>query len=1700
MTSFSDGVSNFAEGAIGGLAKSMLGSENTRRALSSSAAALLETIEKTAQRSYINSGFANAAKSKPNGKTIISQSPESIVLIKKKMFSSIAENFDASIMDKDERFFIRAAKKLFENKCNEIANYEKLTKLNDVIKKYGVITSPMANIILSTINGIEGSEFNEPGGGWSGFVSIRNELIKHPEAMQKIRQALLLGGFEATTTTWLSDSQFEKPQSVSLGRGTGVIELTIVNSWNATNSIDLGGGSARITIPDPYHIMFITEEDIEKAIYQSSYSKFNLINYIADELDKNNASDLQYLNYLRGTRGASPITVKINIQTRVYNRVQIILDRIGVELTKPDGSGLDETLLYRKDAQPPKNVPRFEMLSQEETEVVERLYKNTFLSLTNRAKDYEDFRDYNFGTTYVRNQMRKFFLSKQLIQHQDIVTIFCDSQKIDDVVISSAIKKSFMSKFNTSGNNPVMELNKAMGDLKKFTNPGAGFDSYAVEKNILTGDPNFPDWLYNTIRTNLNSGSFGTCVFCGIVDSVGESYSDGAYRLSISCKDNSYNFEQGYINTKPAMEQYNGFLYDPVTPFDFEFDEASGLPFGVSSFKLLPENLDRVKANTFRFDGGKNRGEKVTEKNIIGSEYETKEALSSIGSTYSDLARRVINIPSGMVYRWKSGIGTAIFNQSGTTDGLVASRLLTEKYGNVVLENPFGGQDMINVLSLLICGQPYNLAAFIQSALNFQTLSVDTGFGNQSADYFTSLMKQISKQNRVWGNFIPFQKYVSNEETFGKMMAMQLFLSANSSSIIQKQQRKAELMDKILKFEGDSFEYDPAAFHYDESSAGSGRIKIKNRAVIYPLLTEALKLDVEIDYLQRTIRDSVYSDYNTSVNLSFFGSSVSADPVQAQSSTIGQYEKMRYYEQNSLTKRRLWQVRANIDSNLFIVGNEYNTDYDLRAIMNNLSGNFDFVDTSWNKIKDKIQEIIRVVGLEIFANSQGHIEVRAPKYNRIPSSVLWMMFKKKQERNIQIYPNFLEKMFKVNIDSTLQEIEILEDTIRLNLLALGVKYDSDKSLAEYLKGSTFGKTFRFVTDANGSIKGLKDAVSQLYPDYGKSNKNNPQASGPWYKAINPIDFAEDSKLSFFDKNAANAWVYDFKVAADTTNEFDVITQIENFNKFKRVGTDVNMATEIRKRIAQKSGRPIDAIETIESMTPNSTKNGVLSPLDVNAITSNLNRLISDRHSALINAMNNIKNLDDANKVNSYPDDMFRKLLLPKLFGSEGVPEFMRDLVEVENEDDYGRGSGSRYVIRESDIKSMDYNESGPEFCSVEVTGSEMGGLVGDAGFQVGEIKLSYAKSVDYDLWRMYGYKDTSQTKHLPFLSNPELQLAPYAVYMLNMEREKLFRASLNLVGDENKQAGDVYYVEGRGMLFYAKSVTHSFTYGGEFGTSLDMTFGHVPGEYIPTPLDIIGKNLYKGQSYSSGSYRIARPETDDSGKTNIGTLIYSPNNNIANNANIGPITKLKSGEFGKTNEKELLSIVAKLNSMVQTTAPSEGTSTSGITIRVYYDSSKGGPDKKLTEVAKGVIDYLVGGKGFPKTSIIGSSITNPAILVYGSPMFVDTSNKNKVAEPRNPSSSALSNLSNQVNEVSGVSDSKDAPSVAELKNNLIYKIIDVWYETDITPTINLVEDYYKANPIKKEVQNSKGKYQEIQEKFNKIDTKLEDVVGLKVLP
>ena len=210
------------------------------------------------------------------------------------------------------------------------------------------------------------------------------------------------------------------------------------------------------------------------------------------------------------------------------------------------------------------------------------------------------------------------------------------------------------------------------------------------------------------------------------------------------------------------------------------------------------------------------------------------------------------------------------------------------------------------------------------------------------------------------------------------------------------------------------------------------------------------------------------------------------------------------------------------------------------------------------------------------------------------------------------------------------------------------------------------------------------------------------------------------------------------------------------------------------------------------------------------------------------------------------------------------------LIEDDTRNLLGYGSGKRYILNDEHIMSATFTENPPDFCRVDVQGDAPLGM--GAGLNSGTDGLYFwAGATDFDLWRQYGYKSGGQIS-VPFISDAEGQARPYAILELLLQKMNINRGEITIPGNEFYQPGDTVYVPAKGLLYYVRSVNHSFSYSGQtFTTNLSLIYGHPPGEYLPSPLDVIGQDLvsnfledpsltYRTDS-TDDSYRVLKPDS-----------------------------------------------------------------------------------------------------------------------------------------------------------------------------------------------------------------------------------------------
>ena len=1551
-------------------------------------------IDKSANRSYIEDGFIRNIK--PRNAEILMQQPDAVVLIKKRMFTSLLSNYKTELLNEDEKLFIKASKILFKNKCALISAYEKLCKLDRVIEDTGGFNSYMLPLVFDAIDQLKViNEYASTGYLTYGDGTGSQEILKSLErqlgkgnaifgapssldsALNTIKDLYKFSNPNGTTT-WITNR--DSSYSSYIGEGTGVIELTMFGSLSTSVGLALGDGNASFDLEDPYKLMIITNDEIDAAIASSLnlFNQNNFLDFSITELNTKIEESKIQLNQARSKRKVPGISFIVDpnplatktIRTIIDGYTEIIFDydsgtlgfnnsvKINDEFLKLP-MGLNKEILPIINPQYP-NVP-----SQSSEEILfKKIISDTYKLLKLQETTRNKVRKFNQKTNYVRQKMRLHFANKPIIQPRDSVHIYIGSKTSIDNKISSSIGPYS----DASSSFTLMKMMQSIGNLSDDIGSyfNKSYNSYIeIEKNAIAGE-GFPLWLYKILRNDFTKESAGTHVFAGLVESANHNYSDGKYTLQVSVRDNSTYFEKSIVNINPSLDVFNYNLYDPLTPFDIKFNASSGFPEGKFP-KLLSENQELLNKGVLRINNGPSRGSIVDLAN-----FNTPEQEPSKGNF-----RRVINAPPGLIYRWKQGIGTL------TKNGREVEQPGFQSQSQPKLTNqPFAGQDAMNVLSLLITGQPYNFINFIRAAINSGSLSRDDLNNNDGTQsYFRGLIDDLSKQNQIWGNFIPFKKLVLNQAAY------QFIANGQESYVLRNEklqgliQKRAELFDKLSllnkEFATNPQIFDLNGFEDIAFTPAVSKIRKKTGAET-PLLQEIALLDVSINNLQNTSASQLLSpDLFQKGQLKIFGNDFTLlDPnISDTSTSINQdqindsQDKLRK-NLNALTMRRSWKVRSNRDINLFIVDDTYDKNYDIQVFEQSFSnGTFNNIfNSDYQTVLEQIRTISEIsIGLEIYADTQGHIQARSPQYNRMPKSVFFKMFQSKQQSGVQIFPEFLESLFVNQIEDISQQIEIIELNIRLRAAVLG--YTTDTTAQQFLTEKN-SSPFKFISDGEGanpsfSISlGLKEIINQRnvenYQEFTKelvTKTSTGDVTSKIKSSINPnVIFSIESQINLANSNAT----INPKFPSDTYGKIQLL----------------------RENIQSRTKQPAPNIRDL--ISSDRLDAGPFSQSTIVKLINELSQLISQRQRLLIVMSNSLKNLSEGSELNLSSSEGVRSVLFPQSTFNN-VPKILEHMIEDEDVDDLGPGSGARYIIKDYQIKSFSITENLPEYTTVQVNGL-FDPLVpqGPSGLDIGNNGSAFtsALAVDYDLWNMYGFTKAASIS-APFFTDPDSQCAPFAVYLLNRQRKKIFTASLTIVGNEYMQPGEVVYIEDRDLLFYVKKVNHSFSYSGNsFETRLDLEYGHNPGEYIPTPLDIIGKALYNNR-FSANEFRIDRYESAN-GDQFLNAIGIDIPNNMSDLVKSGQelLNAITNSKCGEDNKNNLINIINTASKYFQ---PNLNNKIATMQLRYYYNTATGDSEsQQVKNLANQLLDWFTSPTTFQtgmskKTLIPISALKNLAI-------------------------------------------------------------------------------------------------------------------------
>jgi hypothetical protein len=870
---------------------------------------------------------------------------------------------------------------------------------------------------------------------------------------------------------------------------------------------------------------------------------------------------------------------------------------------------------------------------------------------------------------------------------------------------------------------------------------------------------------------------------------------------------------------------------------------------------------------------------------------------------------------------------------------------------------------------------------------------------NETVSFFKGLISDITKQNATWGNFLPFKKLVVNDRAYDFLRRGELdFATKNAqlSKLLSNRARKFDELTAIMP----RFSNIPMFYRADAGGTTNLPTDSPKLTAVQALSSEIIKLDARIEQL----RDSFFSQTQQRINLQseegtlrIFGNDISYDESLTNQGSGNQNQKiiarMEFRKKlNQLTQRRFWKTKANEDPNLFIVNDQYDKNYDIQAFSTQLSGQMKLFESTFTNVFERVQAVSQILGLEVFADSQGHIHARPPQYNRMPSSVFRNMIQTAAEKGIRVFPRFLESLFYNQASGIAEQLEILEDQIRIRAAALGATND--------VSAKTFiGGDFEFVTrvhnesnTANVGNKDLRFLFDQNNPDILEQRSS---------KTLNAI--AKHIRASISSSLSS-------KLSFDITKRTEIVLDERSFSGSDN---DINSAiSKIGERLKRKTGVPAPTRRMLLSNDRIIEQAGRLqianSQADVLKVTNEIAQFVAERQQLIKLLANSLKNLQEGLSINDEQSSSAQNILIPQLNRGDDkiLPEVIEHMIEDEDVDDFGIGSGQRYILTDAKIISLQISEKPPPFTIAQVDGKLAGGITAlPSGLEVGNggNLMGTAWAVDYDMWRMYGFK-APHPVNMPIFQNPRTQCAPYAVFLLNRARKNIFQANASVVGNEYIQAGEVYYVEDRDLLFYADSVTHQFAYNQGFTTQLNLTYGHNPGEYIPTELDIMGKGMYANRHQANLVRHDRAERADDS--THVGTLIWDASQISEGGPNI---SDLVNGQFAEINKQTMYNIMLATAGLI---TPTTFGKQLGVEVRTYFNSNAKNKimyNTNLVNIASTVKDWLVRPQAFSasKEILLPDDIEDESDRIPEDLVKVLTIDLNEdLDEERSPSGSA----------------------------------------------------------------------------------------------
>jgi len=1335
----------------------------------------------------------------PDTRNHIAMSPEATVLIKKKVFSTLRSSSELRFMDKTEKMLLRATKALFAYKVQQIRAYESLTKFENFFENNNSYSLSLLSSFLNESSAIlnadeqlkqtiaeEGSEF---------FDDLANLVIDGDVSIGTIGDVFSSGaglvGDVLSASSSVENITAVSDDIISILKRNAFSEDTGLTTWiidpESPDNYTIGPGTGVIELTTFRGFKTATNNTSSPASASLSITYPYRIGTILEE-----DIELAIEEALKGTLGLFSELLNGGISS----------ESLAGQTAYVDGASILSSA--------------FELAGE---------------SVFDTAID----------TGYIRERLRTFYLGKPFINASDIV------------------------HFYIRGNRTFTDFSSADSTYSEETSESPFDEEYmTIDETILKAEHQLYtsgaiDYeKYKKLRRRQDN-SFGMIhVYAGLVTDTSESFSGGFWDLSVNITDNMSWLKWSRYQSEPPISDPKNILEDPLTPFEFEKDPQGKVIS--SSRDLLYENKQLLQSGLLSYDSGILAGQNASEGNLIQGQY------NGIGSLNG---KKVVQHPSGFVYRWKTGIITATAGfaaTDATEDKESPTNQFGQNYQLTVTNGILNNLDIPNILSILIVGQPYNIETFIEQAYTAHNIRDRSGRLTQ-LDPLTGVLDTIRKQNVYYGNFQPYRMLSMSSASTQQMLNNAGNRNILNDNVKNLQARKREIRKRIRELEGG----------------------VSVKPIIQTLRNEIETIDAAI---KQQVKISVTADRaltaedNVGIQISLGGST-----------NLPLYDNED--ENNDVTRammlvgaqRRIEDVRLNRDRNLFIVSDQYDS-ADIRPFILNLN------KSGWRLFEGKYVDVWQMcntasnyLNLEFFANSQGHLEFRPPLWNRVPLTILKEAIRKQESEGSEVIPSFITNLFSTRIEALYLQIHTENVKIALASLMLGRYPDNTLIPNVPFVGvnslSFFGIELNKLTGVDGLINRGGNALSgqssdsalrlrqtnfetSANTDLGQAFGDNLDLGVSFQEKGDVLNGNTDTLLGSFDALIQEQASLLNDIENVITSTSGTVTPAAQFT-----ADDLN---SIRNTFRKQFGKdpaagliPKDRTGFIEKdLVYNTTNKEKVDQalFDADSIAGKIKTAISSRDSYVTMLQANIAKAKELEEIKEFlltgdnadfegSDNSISPFLtetadfLAKsanglqaasdiITGKLAEGTVYDHLIEDDTRNLLGYGSGKRFILKDEYIRSATFSEKPPDFTRVDVFGSAPLGLAESLNRSFDGLYF-WAGATDFDLWKQYGYKP--QKIDLPFVSDPEGQGKPYAFLELAMQKLKVNSASVNIIGNEFYQPGDTVYIPSKGLLYYVTSVNHSFDYGSNFTTSLNLEYGHPAGNYIPSPLDVIGQQL-----------------------------------------------------------------------------------------------------------------------------------------------------------------------------------------------------------------------------------------------------------------